>query len=29
MDFFVLLAIIVGAAMVAGAIGFVVWWIRN
>ena len=29
MDFFVIIAVLAGIAMVAGAIGFVVWWIRN
>ena len=29
LDFFVIIAVLAGVAMVAGAIGFVVWYIRN
>jgi hypothetical protein len=28
-DFFLIIAILAGIAMVGGAIGFVVWWVRN
>jgi hypothetical protein len=29
MDFFVIIAILAAIGMILGAVGFVIWWVRN